>query len=60
MPDDAGYNEHHFEFDLDRGIRAQVVEKLQASPLLPLAKVSDRRRAVFTLCTSKIIRIPST
>ena len=30
---------HHFDFDLDLGIRVQVVEKLQASPLLPLAKV---------------------
>jgi hypothetical protein len=29
---------HHFDFDLDRGIRAQVVEKLEASPLLPLTK----------------------
>ncbi len=29
---------HHFEFDLDRGIRTQVVEKLESSPLLPLAK----------------------
>ncbi len=29
---------HHFEFDLDRGIRAQVVEKLEASPLLPLTR----------------------
>jgi hypothetical protein len=29
---------HHFEFDLDRGIRNQVVEKLEQSPLLPLAK----------------------
>jgi len=27
---------HHFEFDLDRGIREQVVEKLEASPFLPL------------------------
>jgi hypothetical protein len=32
------HNPHHFEFDLDRGIRAQVVEKLEGSPLLPLAK----------------------
>jgi hypothetical protein len=30
---------HHFDFDLDRGIRAQVVEKLEASPLLPLTRV---------------------
>jgi hypothetical protein len=29
---------HHFDFDLDRGIRAQVVEKLEGSPILPLSK----------------------
>jgi hypothetical protein len=29
---------HYFEFDLDRGIRAQVIEKLEASPLLALEK----------------------
>jgi hypothetical protein len=29
---------HYFDFDLDRGIRQQVVEKLEASPLLPLTK----------------------
>lgn len=34
MPNDP----HHFEFDLDRGIKAQVVEKLEASPPLPLTK----------------------
>ena len=33
-----GENPHHFEFDLDRGIRNQVVEKLEASPLLSLSK----------------------
>jgi hypothetical protein len=33
-----GENPHHFEFDLDRGIRTQVVEKLEASPLLSLLK----------------------
>lgn len=27
---------HHFEFDLDEGIRAQVIEKLETSPPLPL------------------------
>lgn len=37
MPD-AGYDPHRFEFDLDRGIRAQVVEKLEGSPLLALTK----------------------
>jgi hypothetical protein len=29
---------HHFDFDLDRGIRTQVVEKLEAGPLLALTK----------------------
>lgn len=29
---------HHFIFNLDRGIRDQVVEKLEASPLLDFAK----------------------
>jgi hypothetical protein len=29
---------HRFEFDLDRGIRQQVVEKLENSPLLALEK----------------------
>lgn len=29
---------HHFDFDLDRGIREQVVEKLEASPFLPLSR----------------------
>lgn len=31
-----GESAHHFEFDLDRGIREQVVEKLEKSPLLAL------------------------
>ncbi len=29
---------HHFDFDLDRGIRSQVVEKLETSPILPLTR----------------------
>ena len=29
---------HHFEFDLDRGIRRQVIETLEASPLLELVE----------------------
>lgn len=32
------YDPHRFDFDLDRGIREQVVEKLESSPLLPLAR----------------------
>lgn len=37
MPE-AANDSHYFDFDLDRGIRLQVVEKLEASPLLPLEK----------------------
>lgn len=33
-------NAHHFDFDLDRGIREQVVEKLEASPRLALTKTT--------------------
>lgn len=29
---------HYFDFDLDLGIRVQVVDKLNSSPLLPLVK----------------------
>jgi hypothetical protein len=34
----AGDDPHHFDFDLDLGIRSQVVEKLESSPLLPLER----------------------
>lgn len=37
MPDTGG-DTHHFDFDLDRGIRTQVVEKLESNPLLALTK----------------------
>jgi len=33
-----GSDPHHFDFDLDRGIRQQVVDKLESSPLLALGK----------------------
>ena len=33
-----GDNPHHFDFDLDRGIRSQVVETLESSPLFTLEK----------------------
>jgi Eco29kI-like restriction endonuclease len=36
MPEVADDDPHRFDFDLDRGIREQVVERLEASPLLPL------------------------
>ena len=37
MSDDS-VDLHYFDFDLDRGIRTQVVEKLDQSPELPLSK----------------------
>ena len=41
---------HHFEFDLDRGIRTQVVEKLETSPLLPLLRgVGPIRSGIYAL-----------
>lgn len=36
--DEASDDLHYFDFDLDRGIREQVVEKLETSPLLPLSR----------------------
>ncbi len=38
MPNEGGNDSHRFDFDLDLGIRAQVVEKLETSPPLPLTK----------------------
>jgi|SRR5665213_586674 len=43
-------NPHHFDFDLDRGIRLQAVEKLEASPILPLKKgVGPQESGVYAL-----------
>lgn len=43
-------NSHHFDFDLDRGIRVQAVEKLEASPLLPLKKgVGPQASGIYAL-----------
>ena len=39
MPElEAADDPHYFDFDLDRGIRDQVVQKLEGSPLLQLAR----------------------
>lgn len=47
---DPGDDGHHFEFDLDRGIRSQVVEKLEESPFLPLKKgVGPRLSGIHAL-----------
>jgi hypothetical protein len=49
MPD-AAHDSHYFDFDLDRAIRTQVVEKLEMSPLLPLAKgVGPQASGVYAL-----------
>lgn len=41
---------HYFEFDLDRGIREQVVEKLELSPLLPLSKdIGPQASGIYAL-----------
>jgi len=47
MTDD---NPHRFAFDLDLGIRGQVVEKLQSSPQLPLKKgVGPQASGIYAL-----------
>jgi hypothetical protein len=49
MPN-AGGDPHHFEFDLDPGIRDQVVKKLESSPLLPLQKgVGPQESGIYAL-----------
>ena len=49
MPDVAN-DPHHFDFDLDRGIRLQVVEKLESSLLLPLTPhAGPRESGVYAL-----------
>jgi hypothetical protein len=41
---------HHFDFDLDRGIRAQVVEKMESSPMLALERgAGPRESGVYAL-----------
>src|SRR5581483_9521021 len=45
-----GADPHHFDFDLDRGIREQVVEKLENSPFFPLAKdVGPHASGIYAL-----------
>jgi hypothetical protein len=41
---------HHFDFNLDRAIREQVVEKLENSPMLPLEKgVGPSESGIYAL-----------
>lgn len=56
MPElkEVSNNKHHFDFDLDRGIREQVVEKLESSPLLPLSKgVGPQASGIYALYFKK-------
>ncbi len=46
----VGSDPHYFQFDLDRGIRAQVVEKLETSPAIHLQKnVGPNDSGVYAL-----------
>jgi hypothetical protein len=45
-----GDDPHFFDFDLDRGIRSQVVEKLESSPKSPLRKgVGPQESGIYAL-----------
>ncbi len=47
---EAADDPHYFDFDLDRGIREQVKEKLNASPMLPLVKgVGPAKSGIYAL-----------
>jgi hypothetical protein len=49
MPE-AADDPHRFDFDLDRGIRVQVVEKLEASPPLSLTRgVGPQLSGIYAL-----------
>lgn len=42
--------DHRFEFDLDRGIREQVIEKLESSPMLPLTRsIAPQSSGIYAL-----------
>ncbi len=46
----ASEDPHSFDFDLDRGIRSQVVEKLEASPILQLKKnIGPQASGIYAL-----------
>ena len=49
LPEDQ-FDPHYFQFDLDRGIRNQVVEKLEGSPSLALVKgVGPKESGIYAL-----------
>lgn len=57
--DNITNDSHHFDFDLDRAIREQVVEKLESSPLRPLIKgVAPALSGIYALYfRSKLVYI---
>ena len=53
-PKHAKDDPHHFEFDLDRGITTQAVEKLESSPKLALRKgVGPKESGIYALYFKK-------
>ena len=52
----ASPDPHFFDFDLDRGIRTQVVEKLESSPTDPLQKgVGPAESGIYALYYKKVL-----
>ncbi len=50
MLNTTGNDPHRFDFDLDKGIRVQVVEKLELSPILHLEKnVGPQASGIYAL-----------
>jgi hypothetical protein len=50
ISDSTADDPHRFEFDLDRAIRDQVIEKLKASPLVALSNgVGPRESGIYAL-----------
>ena len=50
----AGDDSHYFDFDLDRGIREQVVKKLESSPRYKLERgVGPRESGIYALYFGK-------
>ncbi len=50
MSNSTSNDPHQFYFDLDKGIRIQVIEKLESSPILPLDKnVGPQASGIYAL-----------
>ncbi len=56
---EASVSPHHFDFDLDRGIRAQVAEKLESSLTLALTRgVGPQASGIYALyCKGRLVYI---